>query len=74
MSYDRTTDRIIEAARKMRERQQKAQELVDRLAKSPHYRKYVREHKLRLINSNLSVFDKWLDDGVLKTPGRRRSR
>ena len=72
MSYDRTTERIIEAARKMKERQRRAQELVDKLARSPHYRKYVKEHRLRLINSNLSVFDRWLDEGVLKTPGRRR--
>ncbi|MGC8654370.1 MAG: hypothetical protein ACP5US_10315 [Candidatus Kryptoniota bacterium] len=45
----------------------KLQELVNELAKSP-YGRYVKEHRLGLINSDLSVVDRLLDAGILKTP------
>lgn len=71
MEYNDTTEKIITAAKKMNERRQRAQELVNKLSRDPHYSKYVRSHKLREINRNLAVFDRWLDQGILYVPRRR---
>ena len=71
MEYNDTTEKIITAAKKMNERRQRAQELVNKLSRDPHYSKYVRSQKLREINRNLAVFDRWLDQGILYVPRRR---
>lgn len=42
------------------------QQLVDQLKQMPQYAQYVKQHKLKLIDSQLSVIDAMLDKGIVK--------
>ena len=44
----------------------KIQELVDSLKSLPQYARYVREHKLKLIDDRLAPIDTLLDLGIVK--------
>jgi len=44
----------------------KIQPLIDKMREMPPYKKYVDEHKLKLLNSKLEVYDRLLDEGWLK--------
>jgi hypothetical protein len=43
----------------------KAQKLLDGLKRSPQYTQYVREHKLKILDDRLAVYDTLLDQGLL---------
>ena len=42
-----------------------AQKLIDELKTFPQYSQYVKEHKLSLIDSRLSVYDELLNRGLI---------
>jgi len=42
------------------------QDLVDQLKAQPAYTQYVKQHKLRLLDSRFEPIDQMLDEGLLK--------